>query len=55
MDTITAQILLTDENPSGNLTINDIKIAAHISHICIFALLMDPLYYIYTKANNTVA
>ena len=50
-----AQILLTDENPSGYLTINDLEIAVYVAHLHNFAPLMDPLENISTRVENMVA
>ena len=51
----TDQILLTDENPQRDLTINDIYIAAYVVHLHIFASLMYPLERTATKVDNTAA
>ena len=51
----TSQILLTDENPWGKLTINNIKLAVYIAHLHIVAPLMNPLEKIANKVNNTAA
>ena len=53
MGASTSQILLTDENPWGKLTINNIKLAAYIAHLHIVAPLMNPLEKISTKVDNT--
>ena len=48
----TAQRLLTDENPSGDLTINNLGLAMYVANIHIFRFLMYPLEHIATKVNN---
>ena len=50
-----SQILLTEDNPWGELTINNIKLAAYIAHLHIVAPLMNPLERIANKGNNTAA
>ena len=45
--------LLTEENTEGDITINDLKIAAYVAHIHIFAPLVFPLEHISTRVNNT--
>ena len=49
---ITAQKLLTDKNPSGDFTINNLKLAAYVTHIPINKPLVDPLDHIYTRFDN---
>ena len=45
--------ILTDENPNGFLTINDLELAAYISHLHLFAPCMAPLEHISTGVDNT--
>ena len=52
--TIQANIL-TDENPQGFLTINDMELAAYITHLHLFAPRMAPLEHIATEIYNTAA
>ena len=47
--------ILTDENTNGFLTINDLKLAACISHLHLFAPRMAPLKHISTGVDNTAA
>ena len=47
--------LLTEENIEGYLTINDIKLAAYVAHLHIFAPLMVPLEQISTILDNMAA
>ena len=54
MDT-TGQHLLTEETQSGDLTINDLDLAAYVPHIHILCLLMEPLNHISTRVDNTTA
>ena len=42
--------ILTDKNPVGFLTINDLELAAYIAHLHLFALRMAPLEHIYSTA-----
>lgn len=49
---MTAQRLLTEENPEGDITINDIDMAVYSSYLNIFAPLVEPLEHIYTKVEN---
>ena len=46
---------LTDKNPTGFLTINDLKLAAYITHLHLFAPRMAPLKHISTGVDNTTA
>ena len=48
----TAQWLLSDANPGGDLVINDLELATYVTHQHIFAPLMAPLEHIKTKADN---
>ena len=45
--------ILTDENPNGFLTINDLELAAYIAHLNLFAPQMEPLEQISTEVDNT--
>ena len=45
--------ILTDENPQGFLTINDLEMAAYIAHLHLFPPCMTPLYQIATGVDNT--
>ena len=47
--------ILTDENPQGYLTINDLELAAYIANIHLFAPFMAPLEQITTGVDNTAA
>ena len=47
--------ILTDKNPTGFLTINDIELAAYIAHLHLFAPKMAPLEHISTGVDNTAA
>ena len=47
--------ILTDENPNGFLTINDLELAAYIAHLHLFAPRMAPLKQIPTGVENTAA
>ena len=47
--------ILTDENPNGFLTINDLEMVAYIAHLHLFAPHMAPLEHISTGVDNTVA
>ena len=47
--------ILTDDNPQGFLTINDLELAAYISHLHIFTPHMETLKYISTGVDNTAA
>ena len=47
--------ILIDENPNGFLTINDLELAAYISHLHLFAPHMAPLEHISTGVDNTAA
>ena len=47
--------ILTDDNPNGFLTINDLELAAYISHMHLFAPRMAPLEHISTGVDNTTA
>ena len=49
-----AQSLLTGENPSGYLTINDLDMTDIIAHLHILCPLMEPLQHIATMVYNTV-
>ena len=51
----TQKSLFTDENPSVDLTINNIYIAAYISNFHISAPLMAHMYHIEAKVDNTSA
>ena len=46
--------IITEDNPRGDLTINNIEIASSFAHLYIFNQLMDPLEHISTNANKTV-
>ena len=50
--TIRAHIL-TDANPTGFLTINDLELAAYIAHLHLFAPRMAPLEHISIGVDNT--
>ena len=45
--------ILTDKNPAGFLTINDLELAAYIAHLHLFAPRMAPLEHISTGVDNT--
>ena len=45
--------ILTDENPKGFLTINDLELTAYITHLQLFAPRMNPLEQITTGVENT--
>ena len=47
--------ILTDDNPHGFLTINDLDLAAYISHLHLFNPRMAPLEHIKTGVYNTAA
>ena len=47
--------ILTNENPQGFLTINDLELAAYIAHLHLFAPRMAPLDHIATGVDNTDA
>ena len=47
--------ILTDENPNGFLTINELELAAYIAHLHLFAPRMEPLEHITTGVENTAA
>ena len=47
--------ILTDKNPAGFLTINDLELAAYIAHLHLFAPCMAPLEHISTGVDNTAA
>ena len=47
--------ILTDDNPNRFLTINDLKLAAYIAHLHLFALRMAPIKHISTGVDNTAA
>ena len=47
--------ILTDENPQGFLTINDLDLAAYIAHLHLFAPHMAPLEPTATGVDNTAA
>ena len=47
--------ILTDDNPRGFLTINDLELAAYIYHLHLFAPHMSPLKHISTGVDNTAA
>ena len=47
--------ILTDKNPKGTLTINDLKLEAYIDHLHIFDPRIAPLYHIATEVDNTAA
>ena len=47
--------ILTDKNPAGFLTINDLDLAAYIAHLHLFAPRMAPLEHISTGVDNTAA
>ena len=47
--------MLTEENPRGELTINNLDLAAYVANIFIFAPLMNPLENITTKVKNMAA
>ena len=55
MEASTSQILLTEDNPWGKITISNIKLAAYIAYLHIVAPLMNPLEKIATKVDNTAA
>ena len=50
----TSQRLLSDYNPDGNLTINDLDLVSYVVHLHIFVPLMVPLDLTATKVYNTV-
>ena len=45
--------ILANKNPQGFLTINDLELAAYISHLHIFSPRMAPLEHIETGVDNT--
>ena len=45
--------ILIDENPNGLITKNDLKLAAYIAHLHLFAPRMAPLEHISTGVDNT--
>ena len=47
--------ILTDVNPSGFLTINDLELTAYIAHLHLFSSRMAPLKHISTGVDNTAA
>ena len=47
--------ILTDDNPHGFLTINNLELAAYIAHLHLFAPRMAPLDHITTGIDNTGA
>ena len=47
--------ILTDENPHGFLTINDLELAAYITHLHLFAPRTASLEHIATWVDNTAA
>ena len=47
--------ILTDENPQGFLTINDLDLAAYIPHLHLFTSHIAQLEHITTGIDNTVA
>ena len=47
--------ILTNKNPKGTLTINDLDLAAYIAHLHIFAPCMAPLEHIATGVDNIAA
>ena len=51
----TVHIFLIEKNPLWDLTINNLDLAAYADHLHIFAPLMNPLYHIATKVENTAA
>ena len=55
MGSNTAQILLTYENPLGDLIIKNLKMATYVAFIHFFAPLLNPLENIATKVDNTAA
>ena len=48
-------IFLMEENPQGDLTINDLNLAAYVPHLHIFEPPMKPLEQISTKVDITSA
>ena len=47
--------ILTDENPNGFFTINNLELVAYIAHLHLFAPRMAPLEHISTGVDNTAA
>ena len=47
--------ILTDENPNGFLTINDLELTAYIAQLNLLAPRMAPLEHISTGVDNTAA
>ena len=47
--------ILTDDNPNGFLTINNLELAAYVAHLHLFAPHMAPLEHIFTGVDNTAA
>ena len=47
--------ILTNENPQGFLTINDLELAAYIAHLHLSVPRMAPLEHITTGVDNTAA
>ena len=47
--------ILTDENPNGFLTINDLELSAYIAHLHLFDPRMATLEHISTGVDNTAA
>ena len=49
----TAKILLTEEKPQWDLTINDLELAAYVAHLNFFSLLIKTLDQTTIKKDNT--
>ena len=47
-----AKIFLTEENPQGGLTINNLKLVVYVTHLHIVAPMMKPLDHIATNVDN---
>ena len=52
MGKTTPQRMLRDENPTGDVAINDLELAVYVVHLHIFAPLIAPLEHISTKVDN---
>ena len=55
VNSATKRRLLTDANPSGEIAINNLELAAYIAHLHPFAPKMAHLHHIRTLVDNTAA
>ena len=55
VDSATKRRLLTDANPGGDLTINNLELAAYVVHLHLFAPNMAHLGHIHILVNNMAA